>query len=164
MRIKLKPVRQHFFVQWLHPRFYQAVADLECYSCENFWTRNDIQLAMDEEYSSGYVLTAATTPVGYVVFTTREGQGIILNLVVHPDHRQMGWGTLLLQRALDRLEEDRHLPVVADVRESNLGAQLFLKRNDFRAVGVQKDFFQDYYEHSVEKEDSFHFVRSVNAA
>lgn len=156
----LQPVKTHFFMKWLHPRFYEAVSDLECFSCENFWTPAKLKQVMAAERSSGLIVSDRMTPIGFVVFTRRgmTGKiGKILNLVVHPEHRRVGWGSFLLAAASTRLKENC-CSIRADVRESNLGAHLFFKANQFRATAVKRGFFQDCYQDYIEQEDGFQFV------
>ncbi len=156
----LRPVKSHFFVKWLHPRFYEAVASLECFSCENFWTAADFKKAMAKRHSHGYVITDLMTPIGFIVFTRRGLLGRILNLVIHSEYRRDGWGSLLLDRAKQRLLEDGCSQIAVDVRETNLAAQLFLQEKGFIAKAVNQGFFQDHYEDYIEQEDGFHFLWS----
>ena len=154
----LRPVKKCHFVKWLHPRFYEAVADLECHSCEKFWTFEDIRRVMAKTYTNGYVMTDLLKPMGFIVFTRREQQGKIINLVTHSDYRRSGWGTMLLDRAKKRLvEEDGCTELFLDLRESNTAAQLFFKKNGFVATSVRRAFFKDEYQESTEFEDAFRF-------
>lgn len=154
----LRPVKSHYFVQWFHSRYFRAAAGLECFSCENFWSADDFRRVLSEDTTQGYVLADLLTPFGFIVFTRADLEGRILNLVVHPDYRRDGWGTILVDRAKANLEEAGCDSIVVDVRESNLGAHLFLRDNGFQATGVSKDYFKDHYEDYIEKEDGFRFV------
>lgn len=149
----LSPIRSHYFVQWFHSRYFQAAANLECYSCENFWTVDDFRQVLTKGTSQGYILEDLMTPFGFIVFKNLGKQARILNLVVHPDYRRCGWGTTLIDRTKVNFES-----VAMDVRESNLGAHLFLKQNGFQATKVSKGYFKDVYEEHVEQEDGFRFV------
>lgn len=163
----LKPVKKHFFVKWLHAGFYAAVAELECYSCENFWSREDIARMMTCQpwdrsnkgpVHHGKVITDLKMPVGYTIYlpSRRRKSIALLNLVMHPDYRRQGLGAILLNQIQMKIGEEYHR-IVADVRESNTAAHLFLRHAGFKATGVIKEFFLDEYPNHTEKEDAYHF-------
>ena len=49
----------------------------------------------------------------------------------------------MVQRLIDKLSPQRRREVVAEVRETNLGAQLFLSECGFRAISVLPDYYDD---------------------
>lgn len=158
----LKPVKGHFFVKWLHAGFYDVAAQLECYSCELFYTQRKIRRLMARCRCNGLVLTDLKNPVAYILFRQHEQNGKkmmhLINLVVHPDYRRRGFGTLLLNQAMARARRYGLPMMIASVRESNTGMHVFLKKNGFRACKVLKDFYLDHYPDSTEKETAYGFM------
>lgn len=159
----LTPVKNDFYIAWLHAGHYKNAAALECYSCENFLQENDIRRLMRKKNVGGFLISELTKPIGYVIYekrrrhipTTLE----ILNFVVHEDYRRRGVGTLLLERLMTRkLWSD----MTVAVRESNLGAQLFLREKGFQATKIERQYFQDFYAESQEVEDAYIF-RKMNS-
>lgn len=94
--------------------------------------------------------------VGYVVYEKHKKRFDILNLVVDDDFTRKGGGTLLLSKMKKKLSKHRTL-LTFDLRESNLDAQLWLRKNKFKATGVARDYFVDYHHETIEREDAFTF-------
>ncbi len=65
--------------------------------------------------------------VGYIIFETRplSGEGHIVSIAVHPEHRREGIGTILMTEAERRILEAGYDVVRLEVRESNFGARRF---------------------------------------
>jgi ribosomal-protein-alanine N-acetyltransferase len=73
--------------------------------------------------------------LGYIIFS---GDGHLISIAVHPQHRRKGVGKELLQRAM----KTSHLKKLwAEVRRSNQGAQDFYSKMGFQSTGV----IQNYY-------------------
>ena len=158
----LKPVRGHFFVKWLHAGFYDVVAQLECYSCELFFNKGRIRKLMTKKRCNGLVLTDIKEPMAYILFRQHKQDGRemmhLINLVVHPDYRRQGFGTLLLENVKNRMRRRRLPMLIASVRDSNTAMHLFLKKNGFISTNVLKDFYVDHYPDSTEKETGYGFL------
>jgi ribosomal-protein-alanine N-acetyltransferase len=161
----LKPVKGHFFVKWLRPSFYDVAAQLECYSCELFFTERRIHRLMTGPRCDGLVLTDLKKPVAYILYRRHKQGGRemmhLINLVVHPEYRQQGFGTLLLNQAKARTRRHGLSMMIASVRESNTGMHIFLKKNGFRACKVLKEFYVDHYPDSTEKETAYGFMMNL---
>jgi [ribosomal protein S18]-alanine N-acetyltransferase len=67
----------------------------------------------------------------------------VLNFAVHPKYRRRGIGGQMLHKLVSKLSPDRRNRIMLEVRETNLGAQLFFKAQSFRAVSVLRDFYED---------------------
>jgi len=153
----IKPINGHYFIKWLHSGLYAAAAELECESCENFWTKAIIKQMMVDERMGGLVICDYDDPVGYIVYeSSRADREIcVLNLVIRSDHRRQGLGKILIDRLMSKPQYDT---IKFYVRESNLGGHLFLKSLGFKATGVCRDFFEDvYFQDEAYKEDAYRF-------
>lgn len=164
----IKPIKGHYFIKWLHAGLYSAAAQIECDSCERFWTQGIIKNLMRRDHRmGGYVISDLDNPVGYIVFEKKHSHREICvqNLVVKSDYRQKGLGSILMDRVVAKLKI-KNTPCPTDkisiyTRESNLGAHFFLKKYGFTAIGVSKDHFEDIvYDGEIQKEDAYHFVLS----
>jgi ribosomal protein S18 acetylase RimI-like enzyme len=80
----------------------------------------------------------------------------IVNLVVHQDYRKREIGSLLLERLESRSEWQK---IFVHVRESNLDAQLFLKRKGFLATNIKHRYYEDYMVGKVVFEDAYQFEK-----
>lgn len=148
----LKPIKKQLFVKGLTYDLVRKVSSLECHSCERFFTASDIKKVIRHDYCYGLVLAHLLTPVAYILYLKNNHAAHIINLVVHPDWRRQGNGTLLIDQVKKRVGR-----VTAAVRGGNLPAHLFLQYNKFMAVDVMKSHFSDQYFGKIEKEDAYAF-------
>jgi ribosomal protein S18 acetylase RimI-like enzyme len=155
VEVMVRPVKGSYFIKWLHSGLFEAAADLESYSCENFLSRRDIRDLMYDSKIGGFVVVKLLEPVAYVIYECSDLKLEILNLVVHEDHRRQGVGSLLLDKMHTRTNWQE---MTACVRESNLSAQLFLRAHGFLATGIEKSYFNDQYPDCIEHEDGFRFL------
>ncbi len=73
--------------------------------------------------------------LGYIIFS---GDGHIISVAVHPQHRKNGIGARLLQRTLETLHSKK---VWAEVRRGNWGAQAFYFKMGFQIAGVVPNYY-----------------------
>jgi ribosomal-protein-alanine N-acetyltransferase len=79
-----------------------------------------------------------TQVLGYIGTERIAGETHIINMAVHPDHRNKGIGKQLLGKAL-RDDEVAFL----EVRVSNLAAQKIYEHFGFKNIGLRKKYYQD---------------------
>lgn len=152
----LKPVKGCYFIKWLHAGLYKDAAYLESHSNENFLKESDIRNLMTRSHKiGGFVITELHKPIGYTIYEQSNGVMDIFNLVVHQDYRNRGIATLLLDKLESRSNWDK---MVLSVRESNLDAQLFLKKKGFVAK-IRKRYYEDYFVGGVKYEDAYYFEK-----
>ena len=162
MKFRLKPVKDNIYVKWLGQQYIPEIMDIEMLSSETIWNRTDFELLLTLPAIDGLMVCKTNKPVGYVVYesdVTNYSQEIqILNLTIHPDHQREGIGTILIDQLKKRLLPCVPSSIRVEVRESNLGAQLFLKENGFKAENIIPEFFEDYENESYfETENAYLF-------
>jgi ribosomal-protein-alanine N-acetyltransferase len=154
----IKPVQGGIFIKWLHPSLVLDVACLECYSCENFWTRLDFLDALKDENVGGYLATDINQPIGFLVYENFPDCVQISNMAMKPDYRRRGIASLMIEK-VKGVSKALHLNKVTTViRESNLNGHLFLQANGFVCEGTEKCYFVDDYEYEMEREDGYRFT------
>jgi ribosomal-protein-alanine N-acetyltransferase len=85
-------------------------------------------------------------PVGFVIFRLAADEMEILNLVVQSKHRRRGIGQLLLDFALCEAAAKNAQRAFLEVRESNLAAQAFYRRQGFAVVGQRRAYYENLAE------------------
>lgn len=75
---------------------------------------------------------------GFLVYQEFEGTVEIIHMAVAGDCARRGVGTALLRCALEIMPEH---PFEAWVRETNLAAQLFLRKSGFQCVEILRDAY-----------------------
>lgn len=152
----IKSVKGCMFIKWLHSGLYKEAAFLESHSCENFLKERDIRDLMGKKYGmGGFVVTEINKPIAYTIYDISNGVLEIVNLVVHQDYRRCGVASLLLEKLATR----RCSAMQTYVRETNLEAHLFFKKQNFLATGVKHRYFEDHVFGKVKFEDAYHFKK-----
>jgi ribosomal-protein-alanine N-acetyltransferase len=67
----------------------------------------------------------------------------VLNFAVAAEYRRRGVGSRMTAKLIGKLSAQRRTRILLEVRETNLAAQLFFRKQGFRAVSVLRDFYDD---------------------
>ena len=81
--------------------------------------------------------------VGFALYELHKHKLHVLHMGIDKAFHRKGLGTRLLQHLKDKLNPARRIAITLAVRESNLFAQLFLKKNLFKAFKVLDGFYLD---------------------
>ncbi|CAK9098136.1 ParB domain-containing protein [Durusdinium trenchii] len=85
----------------------------------------------------GMVASDGAQALGYMVYSLRKRFIEVHRMAVHPDYRNRGIGRMMIERIESKLHCIKRSRAVFVVRESNLEGQLFLKRNGYKATGIE---------------------------
>ena len=77
----------------------------------------------------------------YAIMAIRADTGNILNLCVHPEHRQKNLGRTMLARLLQEARRAPTEAVFLEVRSSNQAALQLYRSMNFFQLGVRKDYY-----------------------
>jgi ribosomal-protein-alanine N-acetyltransferase len=78
-----------------------------------------------------------------MIYELHKNKLNVLNFAVAPPYRRQGIGTQMIGKLVAKLTTHRRSKVTLAVRESNLSAQLFFRQQEFKAVKVLKNFYED---------------------
>ena len=137
--------KQHLDVQirWLIRRDMPEVLRIEQESFEFSWTDEDFLCCLRQRNCIGMVAEYDHQIVGFMVYELHKSRLNILNFAVAPEFRRHGVGTQMVTRLIDKLSQQRRSEILLEVRERNLDAQLFFRRQSFRAVNVVRCHYND---------------------
>lgn len=142
-----KAIKSGFSVQpvrWMIRRDMPSVLAIEEKSFEFPWTEEQFIRCLRQRDCIGMVQTDKDEHVqGFMIYELHKNRLHLLSFAVDPMCRRMGVGTEMINKLISKLAYQRRNRIVLEVRESNLGAQLFFKKLGFRATGVLKDFYED---------------------
>lgn len=130
-------------IRWLIRRDMAEVLEIERSSFEFAWTEEDFLCCLRQRNCIGMVAEAAGEIVGFMIYELHKDKLRILNFAVSTHVRKQGVGAQMVRRLIDKLSQQRRKEIVLDVRESNLIAQLFFRSQNFRAVGVMRNYYED---------------------
>lgn len=81
--------------------------------------------------------------VGYCVYQVVADEMHLLNVAVSPDHRRLGLGRFLVERAVGAAVRRGVETVFLEVRRSNNEARGLYERFGFATVAVRRDYYED---------------------
>ena len=130
-------------VRWLINRDYPQVLEIEEGCFEFPWLRVDFVRCLRDRDVTGLVAECNEEVVGYIIYECCKNYFHVLNLAVRSDFRGQGVGRGLVERIFKKLSVERRDRVLVEVRDGNLGAQLFLRSLGFKATKVLYNFYED---------------------
>ena len=128
-------------IRSMSPVDLKAVAAVEQASYEFPWSQGIFRDCLLAGYQS-LVLEIAEAISGYAIMSVAAGEAHILNLCVHPQCQQMGYGRRLLNALLVKAEEVAVARVFLEVRPSNDIAIKLYRSADFEQIGVRPSYYQ----------------------
>lgn len=140
-------------VRWMIRRDLAEIVEIEhSSSSPRPWSEEDFVRVLRQRNCIGMVAEHDNIVIGFMVYETHRGDLRLLNLAVDPAFRRQVVGSRLLAKLDDKFGTYRER-IVAEVRESALPAQLFLRAYGYRASRVLRGYYGDT------GEDAYEMVR-----
>lgn len=136
-----KPLRAH--VRWMIRRDMPEVMAIESESFEFPWSEDDFIRCLRQRNCIGMVAEHDEKVIGFNIYELHTSRLHVLNVAVDCQYRRRGVGRQMLDKIVSKLSRDRRNRVLLEVRETNVPAQMFFKAQQFRAVSVLRDFYED---------------------
>ena len=134
-------IRVH--IRWMIRRDMPEVLDIERTSFEFPWAEEDFIRCLRQRNCIGMVAEHEDRVVGFMIYELHKTRIHVLNFAVDEDHRHSGVGSQMIAKLIAKLSSQRRSRIVLEVRETNLGAQIFFRENGFRAVSVLRAYYED---------------------
>src|SRR5262245_55378301 len=134
-------VRVH--IRWMIRRDMPEVLHTEQQSFEYPWTEEDFLRCLRQRNCIGMVAEQGEKVVGFMIYELHKAKLHILNFAVHPDWRRLGVGAQMVAKLVSKLSSHRRTRITLEVRETNLAAQLFFRKQDFKATRVLRGYYED---------------------
>lgn len=142
-------------IRWMIRKDAIAVLKIEQESFPNPWSAVELYNALMKRNCIAMVAEWDGEIVGYVIYELNSDSMEIVNLAVKPDYRGLDIGGMLVTHITQKLTLDKRTACHIVVRETNLGAQLFLKKMGFMAIKILANFYSET------TEDSYLFTYSL---
>lgn len=130
-------------IRWMIRRDMPEVLDIENESFEFPWCEEDFIRCLQQRNCIGMVAEHDDQVIGFMIYELHKTRLHILNFAVSTPFRRHGVGEQMVAKLVSKLSHQRRTRIALEVRETNLAAQLFFRNNDFRAVSVLRDFYED---------------------
>src|SRR5438105_9833849 len=130
-------------IRWMIRRDMPEVLQAEQSSFEYAWTEEDFLKCLRQRNCIGMVAECGERVVGFMIYELHKAKLHVLNFAVHPDFRRTGVGRQMVHKLIGKLSSHRRTRITLAVRETNLGAQLFFRSQEFRALKVLRGYYED---------------------
>jgi len=140
-RTEKEEARVH--IRWMIRRDMPEVLQSEQLSFEYAWTEEDFLRCLRQRNCIGMVAEHGEKVVGFMIYELHKNKLHILNFAVHAQWRRHGVGAQMVAKLISKLSSHRRTRITLEVRETNLVAQLFFRKQEFRAVRVLRAFYED---------------------
>lgn len=140
-RTEKEQVRVH--IRWMIRRDMPEVLQAEEQSFEFAWTEEDFLRCLRQRNCIGMVAEQGEKVVGFMIYELHKNKLHILNFAVHPSFRRAGVGTQMVGKLISKLSSHRRTRITLEVRETNLAAQIFFRTQEFKALRVLRNFYED---------------------
>jgi [ribosomal protein S18]-alanine N-acetyltransferase len=140
-RTEKEQVRVH--IRWMIRRDMPEVLQTEQESFEYSWTEEDFLRCLRQRNCIGMVAEQGEKVVGFMIYELHKNKLHILNFAVNPGCRRFGVGAQMVAKLISKLSSHRRTRITLEVRETNLSAQLFFRKQGFKALRVLRSFYED---------------------
>ena len=140
-RTDKEQVRVH--IRWMIRRDMPEVLQIETQSFEFAWTEEDFLRCLRQRNCIGMVAEHGEKVVGFMIYELHKAKLHILNFAVHTGWRRSSVGAQMVAKLISKLSSHRRTRISLEVRETNLTAQLFFSKQEFKAVRVLRSFYED---------------------
>jgi ribosomal-protein-alanine N-acetyltransferase len=131
-------------IRWLIRRDMDEVLEIERRSFQFPWTEEEFLVCLRQRNCIGTVYESPQCYIhGFMIYELHKWSLRLLNFAVAPEVRQTGVGRAMVQRLIDKLSQQKRRFIEAEVRETNLKAQLFFSGAGFKAVSVLRRHYDD---------------------
>jgi ribosomal-protein-alanine N-acetyltransferase len=124
-------------------RDLDAVVAIEKDSFDFPWSRAEFCIAMQQSNCVGMVAERNEELIGYMVYQINKYSIELLNFAVRSRSQRLGVGADMVRKLKDKLAYQRRYKIVAEVRESNLDAQLFFRSQGFLCTSIHHGFYHE---------------------
>ena len=142
----------------MRPSDLETVVRIERLSFDTPWERRVFARHLQDEGTHCYVAVKGPRIVAYAALGFSEGTARLLNFAVEPAYRRKGAGSQFMESLFRFCQHHDCVRLEVEVRESNLGAQLFGRTVGFRATKVLRKHFEDT------GEDAYLMQHTIDAA
>lgn len=140
-RIDKEQVRVH--IRWMIRRDMAEVLQIEQQSFEFAWTEEDFLRCLRQRNCIGMVAEHNEKVVGFMIYELHKDRLHILNFAVGNGWRRQNVGGQMIAKLVAKLSSHRRTKITLEIRETNLAAQLFFRKQDFKAVRVMRAHYED---------------------
>jgi ribosomal-protein-alanine N-acetyltransferase len=130
-------------IRWMLTKDLDAVTSIELISNEYYIGRDELVALLRKRSVVAMVAEENETVVGFMIYELLNRRIQLLDIAVQVASRKKGIGTMLIDKLKGKLLLKHRVKISAEIRETNLDCLNFLKKQEFKATKVLKDYFKD---------------------
>jgi ribosomal-protein-alanine N-acetyltransferase len=130
-------------IRWMIRRDMPEVLQIEQDSFDYSWTEEDFLRCLRQRNCIGMVAEHGERVVGFMIYELHKSKLHILNFAVCPSYRRNGIGGQMIAKLIGKLSSHRRTKITLAVRETNLTAQQFFRAQEFKAMKVLRNYYED---------------------
>lgn len=135
------PDKQHPLIRRLGLEDVDHIYKIEQLAYPFPWTRGLFVDCLQAGYAF-FGLQIGKDLAGYTVLNWAAGEAHLLNLCIHPDWQHRGYGSLLLEYAINHVARHGNEMMFLEVRVSNLRAANLYQNRGFSIIGHRRSYYQ----------------------
>lgn len=137
----VKPDKPHPLIRRLALEDVDRIYELEQLAYPFPWSRGLFADCLNAGYAL-FGLQIGKDLAGYTIFNWAAGEAHLLNLCIHPEWQHRGYGSLLLEYAINHVARHENEAMYLEVRTSNTRAAKLYKNRGFRVIGNRPSYYQ----------------------
>ena len=137
----VKPDKPHPLIRRLALEDVDRIYELEQLAYPFPWSRDLFADCLNAGYAL-FGLQIGKDLAGYTIFNWAAGEAHLLNLCIHPEWQHRGYGSLLLEYAINHVARHENGAMYLEVRTSNTRAAKLYKNRGFRVIGSRRSYYQ----------------------
>ncbi len=142
-------------IRWMIRRDMPEVLAIENSTTEHPNNEQQLLKMLRRKNCIGMVAEHGEKIVGFMIYELHKDRITVADFAVHPDYQKMRVGWKMIAKLVGKLSSGKYRLVRFYVRETNLAAQLFLRRLNFAALRTERAFFADTKEDAYVMEYEF---------
>ena len=110
---------------------------------DNFWSYNILKQELENGKSKYFVIKQENEIVGFAGIMLIIDEVTIMNIVVKKDKRNLGIGSLLLEKIIGYSKIHNATSITLEVNEKNIPAIKLYEKYGFKQVGIRKKYYNN---------------------
>ena len=107
------------------------------------WSLETLESEIKNKFSKYIVLKQDDKVIGYAGIWLIIDEAHITSIAIHPNFRNFGYGSLLLNEVLKLCNEFVIPSITLEVRANNTAAKNLYKKFGFTEEGIRKNYYED---------------------
>lgn len=141
-------------IRWMVARDMSQVMEIERASFDHPWTASDFHDFLGRRHKIGMVAKVGNRIAGFGTYELNSDHIRLTSIAVDPLIRRQGVGESMISHLKRKLSTRSRTSIIAETRETNIAAQLFLRDQGFFAERILRKFYQTSEGH----EDAYQMI------